>query len=264
MSATVGGQAWASDADKVTAETIPSTPGGFFIEGRRETQSDEVVVQLTLYNIGGPGTYPLGVNPTVFGGAAQVGSIAGVWQTPGSGLAGSVTITALTATRIAGTFEFTAVAAYGGATGTRAVTNGQFDLTFTGTVTPMTARSGSRIGATLGGNAWNAASVVSTYSSNFLAVGADNNAYTVAIMVSPLTAPGTYTFGSSSLINMQVTHPGSNGTWGGVGLTGTITITSIDADRVVGTFDASLPPMNGTPGSNLEVTSGTFDIGFYQ
>jgi hypothetical protein len=267
MSATIDGQPWVSDAGSVTAETIPSTPGGYFMEGSQIVlPASQTIVQLTLFNIGAPGTYPLGVNPTVFGGVAQLATTGGVWVTPASGAAGTVTITTLTPTRIAGTFEFTAVGTYGGATGTKTVTNGLFDLTFTGTVTPMTPRSGSRISASLGGNSWNAASVVAIYNSNNLGVGSNNNEYTLALNISPLTAPGTYTLGGTTpLTFIQVVHSASGDSWGsGAGLTGSVTITSITADRAVGTFEGSLPPMNGTAGPNLEVTSGSFDVGYYQ
>jgi len=46
-----------------------------------------------------------------------------------TGSSGTVTLTTLTATRVAGTFSFTMVAGPGG-TGTKTVTNGKFDITF--------------------------------------------------------------------------------------------------------------------------------------
>lgn len=46
------------------------------------------------------------------------------------GGSGAITVTALDATHVAGTFQFTMTASGGGATGTRNVTNGQFDIKF--------------------------------------------------------------------------------------------------------------------------------------
>jgi hypothetical protein len=48
----------------------------------------------------------------------------------GTGGSGTITVTTLSATRVAGTFSFTLVALSGGATGTKTVTNGTFDIEF--------------------------------------------------------------------------------------------------------------------------------------
>ena len=48
----------------------------------------------------------------------------------GTGGSGTITVTTLSATRVAGTFSFVAVALAGGATGTKTVTNGSFDIEF--------------------------------------------------------------------------------------------------------------------------------------
>jgi hypothetical protein len=64
---------------------------------------------VTLTNIDAPGTYPLGVNLTGFGGTATVGQRSDGWGTPlrgAAGDAGSVVVTSRTATRIKGTFSF--------------------------------------------------------------------------------------------------------------------------------------------------------------
>jgi hypothetical protein len=75
----------------------------------------------------GTGTYPLG--PA--GDAAYLTQGGNGWVTGASGGSGSVTLTTLTDTRIAGTFEFTAVPVTGGASGTRTITQGSFDVEFT-------------------------------------------------------------------------------------------------------------------------------------
>jgi hypothetical protein len=48
----------------------------------------------------------------------------------GSGGSGTITVTSVTATRVGGTFSFVAQGISGGATGTKTVTNGSFDIAF--------------------------------------------------------------------------------------------------------------------------------------
>ncbi len=48
----------------------------------------------------------------------------------GTGGSGTITVTTLTATRVSGTFSFVAPALSGGATGSKTVTNGSFDVEF--------------------------------------------------------------------------------------------------------------------------------------
>ena len=53
------------------------------------------------------------------------------WAANPSGGSGTITVTALTSTRVAGTFQFTGAAVSGtGASATRQVTSGKFDLSF--------------------------------------------------------------------------------------------------------------------------------------
>ena len=77
----------------------------------------------------GVGTYPIGgltpTNATVLDGTGKV------WTAGATGVSGTLTVTALDATHVAGTFAYSAVASAGsGATGTKAVTQGVFDVTF--------------------------------------------------------------------------------------------------------------------------------------
>ena len=110
FTATVDGGAWTAASGSIVAreDVSPSPPGTFTISGEMVAGLTNVtIIQLTLYNIKGTGTYPVGVTPTIFGGAGMVtsstGTSATVYSTPNSGAAGTVTITTLTATRIAGT-----------------------------------------------------------------------------------------------------------------------------------------------------------------
>jgi len=77
----------------------------------------------------GVGTYQIGgltpTNATVLDGTGKV------WMASAIGGSGTLTVTALDATHVAGTFAYSAVAsAQSGATGTKAVTQGVFDVNF--------------------------------------------------------------------------------------------------------------------------------------
>jgi hypothetical protein len=77
----------------------------------------------------GVGTYPIGgltpTNATVLDGTGKV------WTAGATGGSGTLTVTALDATHVAGTFAYSAIASPGtGASGTKAVTQGVFDVRF--------------------------------------------------------------------------------------------------------------------------------------
>jgi hypothetical protein len=117
MRATVDGAAW-------TSTVAPSTV----------TNN-----QLLILN-GSDGTtrITIGVSPAIAprsfallaggGSSAIVGRDSAAWSTNAPGGSGTVRITSITPTRVAGTFSFVAPAAGGGATGTRRVAGGTFDV----------------------------------------------------------------------------------------------------------------------------------------
>ncbi len=276
FTAMVDGQAWTATASSLEAEVDANTPGTFLIEGTMSTRV--MVVQIIFYNLAAPGTYPMGVGPTVFGAVGQVATSDGtsgkVWTTSNSGAAGTVTVTALTPTRIAGTFEFVADPSFGaGGTAPRTVTNGQFDLTLPGTALPtVPANAGSRVSANLDGLPWNAGTVIAQYASGGLTIGGRNDDYQVSIFLLSIPAgPGTYTLSDTDFLRFVDISPGDKGApngnccWTlGTGITGTITVTSLTADRATGTFEVTLPPKTGTVATvPIEITAGTFDVGLY-
>jgi hypothetical protein len=77
-----------------------------------------------------PGTYAVGpTSPT--NALMTIGSTSGTWVARSTGGSGSVTITTLTSTSAGGTFQFSMVPDGNGSnTGTKAVTNGAFNVTF--------------------------------------------------------------------------------------------------------------------------------------
>jgi hypothetical protein len=184
MTATIDGQPWSASTatGMVAALQFAPASGGYIILGTETTAAGGVgsSMSFTINNITGPGTYPLGVDAvSVYGGFAGFTAANGaVWFTPMSGAAGTITITTLTTTRIAGTFAFSATASTGGATGTRVVTNGVFDAPFQGNVSMVTALPdsvGGTMRATLSGNAWNAAIIAAETSLGYLSLSGINS-----------------------------------------------------------------------------------------
>src|SRR5678815_2774364 len=109
MTASIDGQAFSSSQLASASAASSSMVSVYTIIGARLLSGTTAQsISLSLYNIAGPGTYPLGVNSTNFGGIGTVAEGATAWTTPLSGAAGTVNITSLTPTRIAGTFSFNA------------------------------------------------------------------------------------------------------------------------------------------------------------
>ena len=86
-------------------------------------------ISLGIAGLTAPGTVDLSLG-VGNGSTAIVANSTGAWGTAFSGGSGTITVTTLTANRIAGTFSFDAPAGSGQATGTLQVRNGQFDVTF--------------------------------------------------------------------------------------------------------------------------------------
>lgn len=142
MSATVDGAGWCANAVR-RATYIPSN--GYIQIGSSDSTDQSVTDIVFMLKTGGrPGTY------TVDDRAAELSALVtrkvgaagsqSTWavnypinvQGTLSGGTGTVTITAISATGASGTFSLSAVplAPGGGATGTKAVTNGAFSVTF--------------------------------------------------------------------------------------------------------------------------------------
>jgi hypothetical protein len=229
--------------------------------------SGGVTVVLQLYHIGGPGTYPLGVGPQVPGGAGILSSTTGGWSTPLSGDDGTLNITKLTSTEIAGTFSFTATP-QPGSTGNRNVMNGEFNLQLNvgSNVGPLPDNAGSIVRATINGQPFNASAVAGNLiaSNNTLSISGGNNVRTVSFVVTGVTGPGTYTLGPATAgrsLGMSLTN-GQSWSTTQTGGSGTLTVTSITATRIRGTFSGTLGAftLTGATGT-FTLTNGTFDIG---
>jgi hypothetical protein len=272
MSARIDGAAWASEALPGGDVVTLAIPGTYLIDGRRIAGGSASGLTLTLYNIRGPGTYPMGMGPTAVGGVAQYVEGSNGWATPLSGASGTVTVTALSAINISGTFAFTGEPVVGGATGTKNVTEGRFDFPVrtSGNLGALPDHAGNRIAATVGGSPWNASTIsASAAVTGILAISASNTAQTLGITLSGFDGPGTYPLGNTApsrtitVLGPAAAPQSGNCCWGTVqGSTGTVTITSRTATRVTGTFSATLLPLPGFGATApLVVSNGTFDVG---
>jgi hypothetical protein len=121
---------------------------------------------------------------------------------------------------------------------------------------PMSAR--------VDGAAWSAAEPRATYANNFLHISGFGTTYLITMGVAEVTGPGTYSLtylnssGSSAIIS------NSESGWDTFlpGGTGSITFTTLDENRVVGTFEFVASPGSGTATELIEVADGQFNIEF--
>jgi hypothetical protein len=262
FTATIDGVAWNAEF-----EPIASNPqaGLYVISGVRTTGTVYTMV-ITLHNITGTGTYPLGVNLQVFGGHVVLSDATSGWSTTLDGAAGEIVITTLTATRIAGTFEFVADPLATGSA--RTVTDGQFDVAITGTGGVAAANQGSSITGSLGG-AFTAAQVVHSLSAGgtpTLTIVANNSDRSVTMSIAEVTGADTYTLSGSSPVrtifaNVEAGNPTAVWRSDLSGGSGSVIISSMTADRIVGTFTATLVPSPGTGASGDRPVSGNFSLG---
>jgi hypothetical protein len=152
------------------------------------------------------------------------------------------------------------------------VTDGEFDLTLTGTLATLPANQGSKVSARLNGrlyNAWGVNGLLTDFTGGEgIRVTTSTGEDGLEVQLVGVTAPGTYAISGAS--PLRIVTVGKNGgdaqhcCWGlnAGGDVGTITVTSLTADRVQGTFSATLQPHPGRPATTpLVVTEGTFDVG---
>ena len=272
FTARIDGTSWASTAGVELVGVTLAVPGIYVLTGT-QLGTGGLTLIISLYNIPGPGTYPLGVGVSVPGGNVLISSAAGGgWRTAQSGADGTINITTLTANRMEGTFNFTAVGFTGGATGTRTVTDGSFVLEVkpNGTVGPLPENRGHKVSATLNGTAFNAADVAGTYqvlNGGTLTIAAANSTRTLSVNLVGISGAGTFplsntipfrTLGVGVFNGSQVI---SNHTSSAAGSSGSVTITTFTATRIKGTFNAVLTPLAGQATGNMTVTNGVFDFG---
>jgi hypothetical protein len=258
FSAKIDGTQWSS----AFAQAAGGSDGVFSLVG---SDASGTAMSLTLQRVGATGTYPLGVGGVVPGGIATISASSKAWSTPLSGAAGSVTVTAISATHITGTFQYEATPFLAGSPGNRAVTNGTFDLPVSPAASLTVAdHLWSKFGGTVGGSPWNAATIVMVThpSSGVLTVGASNTVYFINMIISGFTGAGTYTLNTGVARYLTVnTVATPTQSWGNSNAksSGTVVVTTYSQTRVKGTFDVVLQPSIGAGGPLA--LSGTFDVG---
>ncbi len=270
MSAKIDGVSW--QAVPISLAAIPGQAGLFTLVGTMPDGNSSKNITLTLHSVSATGSFPLGTSFDVRGGRGSYGEMNAIWATETDARSGTVTVTALTSTRIAGTFEFTAAPGRGNAsTVNRTITEGRFDLPLSFAPPAMPANAGKTMTATLNGTAWTAPNiVVQPLAGNQLNISTSGGTYSVSLNLAAITGPGTYALGTAAPLRAIIVGGGTGGInspnccYGlNASDTGTVTITTLTADRVIGTFSATLgaQPVNQATGT-MVITNGKFDLGF--
>jgi hypothetical protein len=266
MSAKVDGVLW---QPTIAVQAVNVAAGIYTITASRITGSNNYTMVIQLYNIKGPGTYPLGVLPTVFGGSAQLSQPpANGWSTPSNGTSGEIVITTLTATRMVASFRFDTSPLLPNSPGNPKVTDGTLDIPVSGTGGFALAKQGSSMTGNIGGTF-----VASGVSGSLTNAGGSNPVFTlvgtngtrnVTLSIANMTGPGTYPLQAALPVRSIQTSgiPGNLlASWGSqiTGGSGSITISSVTADRFIGSFTGTLVPLGGGATGNL-VVSGSFEL----
>lgn len=269
ISARIDGTAWSDANAPSSSAVVPAGPGLYSLVAVGLSGTATYTLAMSMYNIKGVGTYPIGVGPQIAGASATLSVATGAgWSTPLTGADGTLTLTEVTPTRMSGSFTITLSPLTGGATGTRTVTEGQFVLPMrpASTFAAPPDNAGHRVSATLGGAPFNAAAAGGTYNATngTLTVVGNNNTRSVSLTLAGITGTGTYALSNGTparTIGMSITSPAVQSYSSAIaGSSGTVVITSITATRIAGTYSATLGAALGASGT-LTVTNGVFDIG---
>lgn len=188
------------------------------------------------------------------------------WQMNVSGGDGTITITSLTSTGASGTFSFTMVPLPNtSATGTKTITDGVFNVTFSSpaTIPAEASTTAAAITAQVNGATWKGITVQATYQNQSLSItGFDPQVGQITLNIYKVTGPGTYSLAylnsdGSSAIYADSTGQGSNTFLPGG--TGSVTITTLTSTEAAGTFSFDASSAGGS-GGTTHVTSGYFDV----
>lgn len=148
-----------------------------------------------------------------------------------------------------------ALAACGGSDGGPTGTNGN----------NVGAADGSMT-ATINGAAWRSTKSADkgSHNGNIYAVVGLNGTYTISLGIAGLTAPGTVNLSLASGNGSNAIIVNTTGGWGTAfsGGTGTITVTTLTANRIAGTFSFDAPAGSGKATGTLQVRNGKFDVTF--
>jgi hypothetical protein len=120
--------------------------------------------------------------------------------------------------------------------------------------------------ATIDGKAWGSPTAGAVFKSSILSVAGIDLGLTASVgfATGGVTGPGTYslTFGNQLAGSGNVTEAGKGWTTGIQGGAGTLTLTTVTANHVVGTFSFDAVGVSGGATGTVHVTNGKFDITF--
>jgi hypothetical protein len=152
------------------------------------------------------------------------------------------------------------------------VTDGAFDLPYTGTFAPAPENKGSLATATLNKKAYTAAgargSLLDFTGQAGITITTTNSENGYSLIMQGVTAEGSYPINNMSPNSISIVG-GRNGAnpetccWqsSNPGSTGTIVITGLTSTRIKGTFTANLKPNAGKPATaDLLIEDGAFDV----
>lgn len=113
------------------------------------------------------------------------------------------------------------------------------------------------------GSQWSSISVHATASGGVVALGAANSSGEGVGFAFQGSAPGTFLIAAGNPANATYTT-GSN-SWaasGSLGGSGTITISTLNSERVAGTFSFEVTAVGAQTPATISLTNGVFDIEF--
>ncbi|MEO6094527.1 MAG: hypothetical protein ABIW76_02235 [Fibrobacteria bacterium] len=278
LTAKIDGKPFEAVAISLSAQVNFGVPGAVLFLGNQTVDGVNRGITVTLYNVYGPGEYPLGTDISVFGGIGQTGEGTGsggdanAWITKSNGASGKVLLKSIGEGRMTGTFEYTCEPGKNNVLSLdRTVTDGEFDLAYTGSFVPAAEGKGSRVSATLNGKPYHAASVYALLKDytgkdgfQFSSTTSENG---ISIQLEGVTAPDS--FGLANMPPIRTLIAGRNGgtaefcCWqSATGNPGYIVVTSLSAKRVKGRFAGTIKPSAGKAATaDLVVENGFFDVG---
>ena len=144
----------------------------------------------------------------------------------------------------------------GGSTSSDVITNPGINTVTNGTFTASVNRT-----------AWSAIAkvIVSRPTATSIAFFATSTTYALNIVVLNVSGPGTFSLNSAVSNGNQASISSLTGGWnsGNTGGTGSVVITALTSNHVVGTFAFDGPPTPGTGATTtIHVTNGKFDLTF--
>jgi Family of unknown function (DUF6252) len=258
VSATIDGTPWSGTSTAARLSGI----GDFTISVPSIPNSNGVGFTLQLFSVTVPGTYPLGVNRSMIGGLADVFRQGGAWSTTQDSPGGTVTVTEVSTTRVAGTFAFQADPMLGQTGVTLTVRDGRFSANVTGSSTlQLPDNIGSTVEGMISSSPFAARQVFVSRSGGGLLFGFAGPSMLGRVQLSEFTGVGTYALGSGTERYVGVGF--GNTAWGGsnAASSGTLTITSATATRIKGTVVATLANVNGPVGTPSATVNLRFDLG---